>query len=553
MNMVNISRYLTQKRKLSIVLLFIPLTLSAFTHIWNPIGFPAFHVDESHYMRRAVQVLQGLGPQESKATYDYGYDHPYLGQIFLASVLSLINYPSSVNPSVSSDSIEMLYLVPRVLMGILAVVDTFLVYKIADARYNRNVAFVSATLFAVMPIGSLLRGIFLDSIALPFILLSILFAIYSVKSETYNRTDSNKKILLTLLSGIFLGLAIFTKMPEFTMIPLLTFIILKKKDTRSSNNNSNDSNSNIKNRHSQLKLLAIWFIPVVLIPLIWPLYAISAGQFENWTEGVIYQTARDSGGKNLRSSILYIAEIDPVLLILGASALIFSIIKKDYFIMIWAFPYLIFLYAIGWTVPFHWNILIPILCIALGMLVVSMMNVVARSAKKPTRYIPQVGISAVIIFGFLVTLTLIDTNLNTSYFQLYLFIVRELGHHDADLNSQHNSESTTMIGSHRTRALIWIPLYIFKDNVTFRETDIPNDNFTEPVRTKKFLLVADSGLLSRLTSSDQYYRDKRVTDLYYNNSNTIATFINKVSNEYDFMNIDGNYGFGWFVDVRANH
>ena len=156
--MVNISRYFMQKRNSSIILLLIPLTLSAFTHIWNPIGFPAFHVDESHYMRRAMQVLQGLGPQESKDTYEYGYDHPYFGQIFLAAILSLLNYPSSINPSVSSDSIEMLYLVPRVLMGILAVVDTFLVYKIADTRYNRKIAFVSATLFAVMPIGEPLKG-----------------------------------------------------------------------------------------------------------------------------------------------------------------------------------------------------------------------------------------------------------------------------------------------------------------------------------------------------------------------------------------------------------
>ena len=550
--MVSISQYLLQKRNLSILLLVIPLTLSAFTHIWNPIGYPAFHVDESHYMRRALQVLQGLGPQESKATYDYGYDHPYLGQIFLASVLSLISYPSSIHPSVNSDSIEMLYLVPRVLMGILAVVDTFLVYKIADARYNRKVAFISATLFAVMPLGSVLRGIFLDSIALPFILLSILFAVYSTKVETYNRKDGNRKILLTLLSGIFLGLAIFTKMPVFTMIPLLTFIIVKKNDIKSNNNNGNDSNPNIKIGHSRLKLLAIWFVPVVLIPLIWPLYAISLGQFDNWMQGVIYQTARDSGGKNLRSSILYIVEIDPVLLILGAAALILSIVKKDYFIMLWAFPYLIFLYAIGWTVPFHWSTLIPLLCIAVGMLVVSLINAVTTRSQKLTKYLPQVGISVVIVFGFLVTLTLIDTNLNTSYFQLYLFIVRELGHHDADLKNQEYSEGTTMIGSHRTRALMWIPLYVFKDNVTFRETDIPNDNFTEPLRTKKFLLVADSGLLSRLTSTDQYYRDKRVTDLYYNTSNTIATFINKVSNKYDFMNIAGNYGFGWFVDVRSN-
>ncbi len=552
--MVNIYQYFEQKRNLSIFLLVIPLALSAFTHIWNPVGFPAFHVDESHYMRRAMQVMEGLGPQESKATYDYGYDHPYFGQLFLGAILSLVNYPSSINPSVSSHSMEMLYLVPRVLMGILAAVDTFLVYKIADARYNRKVAFVSSTLFAVMPLSSILRGIFLDSIALPLILLSILFAIYSVKAEghyNYNRAnDSSKKILLILLSGIFLGLAIFTKMPVFTMIPLLTYILLKKNDTHTSNR----EDSIIKNKSSRLKLLAIWFIPVVLIPMIWPLFSISVGQFDNWLEGVLYQTARDSGGKNLRSSILYISEIDPLLLILGAAAIIFSVIKKDYFILLWSFPYLIFLYAIGWVVPFHWSILFTVLCIALGLMVETLRKEVVRKWKKPVNYIPQIAISAVVMFGMLGTLTLIQTNLNTSYFELYSFIVRELAHHDASLiNQDNNIDGTTMIGSHRTRALMWIPLYIFQENVTFRETDIPNDNFTEPVRTKKFLLVADSHLLARITSTDQYYRDKRVTDLYYNTSTTIATFIDKQSKRYNFMNIDGNYGFGVFVDVRANY
>ena len=544
--MLIISRYLEQERNLSILLLFIPLALSAFTHIWNPVGFPALHVDEGHYMRRALQVLQGLGPQESKATYDYGYDHPYFGQIFLASVLSLVNYPYSINPTVNSHSIEMLYLVPRVLMGILAVVDTFLVYKIADARYNRKVAFVSATLFAVMPLSSILREIFLDSIALPFILLSILFAVYYAKSESrYSSINgSNKNILLNLLSGIFLGLAIFTKMPVFTMIPLISFIILQKNHT----NSSNDSNT--KTSNSCLKVLGIWFVPVILIPMIWPAYAISVGEFNNWLDGVIYQTARDSGGKNLRSSILYISELDPVLLILGAAALICAIIKKDYFILLWAFPYLIFLYAIGWVVPFHWSILLPPLCIALGILIESLIKTVGSRRLK--KFLPHILISAVIIFGFLITTMLIETNLNTSYFQLNLFMVRELEHHDSNLQNQGNSDSTTIIGSHRTRALMWIPMYIFKDNVTFRETDIPNDNFTEPVRTKKFVLIADSNLLSRLTSTDQNERDRRLTELYYNNSDTIATFIDKVSNRYDFMNIESNYGFGWFVDVRAN-
>jgi Dolichyl-phosphate-mannose-protein mannosyltransferase len=535
-----------QKRNLSILLLFIPLALSAFTHIWNPVGFPALHVDEGHYMRRAVQVLQGLGPQESKATYDYGYDHPYFGQIFLASVLSLVNYPYSINPTINSHSIEMLYLVPRVLMGILAVVDTFLVYKIADTRYNRKVAFVSATLFAVMPLTWFLRRIILDSIALPLFLLSILFAVYYAKSESrYSSINgSNKNILLILLSGIFLGLAIFTKMPVITMIPLLSFVILQKNHINSSNN------SNTKTSNSHLKALGIWFVPVILIPVIWPAYAISVGEFNNWLDGVIYQTERDSGGKNLRSSILYISELDPVLLILGAAALICAIIKKDYFILLWAFPYLIFLYAIGWVVPFHWSILIPPLCIALGVLIESLIKTVGSRRLK--KFLPHILISAVIIFGFLITTMLIETNLNTSYFQLNLFMVRELEHHGSNLQNQANSDSTTIIGSHRTRVLMWIPMYIFNDNVIFRETDIPNDNFTEPVRTKKFVLIADSNLLSRLTSTDQNERDRRVTELYYNTSETIATFIDKVSNRYDFMNIESNYGFGRFVDVRAN-
>jgi hypothetical protein len=549
--MVEIFQYLEHKRNLSIILLLIPLGLSAFTHIWNPVGFPTLHVDESHYMRRAMQVMEGLGPQESEATYDYGYDHPYFGQIFLGAVLSLVNYPFSINPTVSAHSIEMLYLVPRVLMGILAVVDTFLVYKIADAKYNRKVAFVSSTLFAVMPLGSILRGIFLDSIALPLILLSILFAIYSVKSEArYNRgNDNNKRILLILLSGIFLGLAIFTKMPVFTMIPLLAYILLKSNDVQTSNNEDNT----VKKKSGRLKLLAIWFVPVVLIPLMWPVLSITAGQFDGWLQGVVYQTARDSGGKNLRSSILYIFETDPLLLIFGAVALIYSVIKKDYFILLWSFPYLIFLYAIGWVVPFHWSILVPALCISLGAMIVTLVNLV-RKSKTPINYAPQIIISVVIVLGLIGSSTLIMTNLNTSYFDLYSFIVSELTHNSHDNKSnQSNSDATTMIGSHRTRALMWIPLYVFQDNVTFRETDIPNDNFTEPVRTKKFLLVADTNLLSRLTSTDQYYRDKRVTDLYYNTSATIATFIDKQYKRLHFMTIEGNYGFGVFVDVRANY
>ena len=98
------------------------------------------------------------------------YDHPYFGQLFLAATFKIIGYPDSLSPKVGDmHSVGLLYLVPRVLMGLLAVVDTFLIYKIAERRYNRNVAFIAAILFAVMPLSWMTRGIFLDSILLPFV------------------------------------------------------------------------------------------------------------------------------------------------------------------------------------------------------------------------------------------------------------------------------------------------------------------------------------------------------------------------------------------------
>ena len=91
-------------------------------------------------MRRAFQVMEGQGPQESFSVYDHPYDHPYFGQIFLAFMLKLADYKLPTDQSIESpESIQQLYTVPRLLMGILAVIDTFLVYKIGEVWNGRKV------------------------------------------------------------------------------------------------------------------------------------------------------------------------------------------------------------------------------------------------------------------------------------------------------------------------------------------------------------------------------------------------------------------------------
>ncbi|MGH3631101.1 MAG: hypothetical protein ACRDRL_27115, partial [Sciscionella sp.] len=90
----------------SILFIVIPLFLAAFTHLWNPVGFPDVFYDEGIYMYRAMHVLAGEGPQTN-----YFHDHPFFGQLFLAGALSLTGYPDSLHPTADSASVQMLYLI----------------------------------------------------------------------------------------------------------------------------------------------------------------------------------------------------------------------------------------------------------------------------------------------------------------------------------------------------------------------------------------------------------------------------------------------------------
>ena len=172
-------------------------------------------------MHRTMHILEGLGHHhEQSSIYPHPYDHPYFGQYFLAGLLAIVGYPASLNLSSSVTgadgntihSIEMLHLITRVLMGVLAVFDTFHLYKIAERRYNnRTVALIATILFAVMPITWILRKILLESLLLPLLLSSLLFALYTKDQKRNYNIKTNKNILIVLLSGIFLGLAILTK------------------------------------------------------------------------------------------------------------------------------------------------------------------------------------------------------------------------------------------------------------------------------------------------------------------------------------------------------
>jgi hypothetical protein len=483
--------------------------------MWNTTGFPDLFYDEGIYMRRAMHVLDGLGPQES-----YYYDHPYFGQLFLAGVFKIIGYPNLLNLSVTTTkgnvhSIEMLYIIPRILMGILAVVDTFLVYKISERRYDRNVAFIASVLFAIMPITWLIRRILLDTIQLPFLLSSILFAVYytkDLKSSSSSSSNNNKRILSVLLSGIFLGLSIFTKVPVFTMIPLVSFLIF-------TNNNRN------------LKTLGLWFIPVILIPLLWPAQGIMSGQFSLWLKDVLWQIQRQNGG--FSSAITFFLQVDPALLVLGTAGLIFAAIKRDILLLLWVIPLIIFLSVTGFVQYFYWIPILPVFSIAAARIIVYLAKKRINS-KKIQQIVLFVLTSGIGIFGFVSTTALVVSNVS-SQFEAAAFVVKYL-----QINN--NNNNITIISS---PVYSWIFSYIYNSGHVF--TDY-RDLLFYPIQTKKVLLIADNHFKSNMRSGEQL-------QTIYNNTTIIATFkggiIDYDLGKYPFTSMIANYE-GSIVEIRVS-
>ena len=115
-----LSYYLKAFQSRKSLFIFLPLALSSYTHLWNVVGFPDIFYDEGVYIRRAMHVLEGLGPQESEIYYD----HPFFSQLFLAGIFKLINFPTFIGDSKPDlQSIDSLY-AGALLSAILAILST---------------------------------------------------------------------------------------------------------------------------------------------------------------------------------------------------------------------------------------------------------------------------------------------------------------------------------------------------------------------------------------------------------------------------------------------
>ena len=458
-------------------------------------------------------VIDGMGPQESASSgYPRTYDHPYFGQLLLGGILKLIGYPNLYYSEISVHSIEILHLIPRLVVGILSVLDTYLVYKITEVRYSRKIALIAAILFAVMPMTWIFRRVLLDTLLMPFFLTSILFALYAGtlgKTGSISSNNINKKVLI-LLSGLFLGLAIYTKVPTFTFIPLVGGIIYF--NSRSA-------------RH-----LMMWLVPVFLVPLLWPLYAVSIGQGDLWAHWVLWQTERN---KPLQFSLISFFQIDPVIAIGGTAGIIFACLRKDFFPLVWVAPFLIFSFFIGWVQYFHLIVLFPAFCIAFAVLLDSIQMKLISMGKKIAS---NIMIISVFTFGIVITTTLITLNVNSANYAIHASIAGHLP----------NDGNVTMIGSHWWDwNTYWLTkLVMHKDHHII--DPFFDRNFNDAVKTDKVLFINDPIFSEALSNKIRGVDINEIRRLY-NLSNPVSIIVDNMTS-----NVSANYPFNILYTMIEN-
>ena len=300
-------------------------------------------------------------------------------------------------------------------------------------------------------------------------------------------------------------MAIFTKAPVFNLIPLVGFLIYTSY------------------RHIGLKALGVWLIPVLLIPFIWPAYAILEGDTQKLIEGIFWQTSREGVGI---FSLDELFQVDPLLLVLGISASIYAlVIKKDFFCILWIIPFLVFFSVIGLVRTHNYIPLLPVFCIAGGILIADLCQLF-RKNKKPIHQIMVTGliIGAIGSFGLLNGILHVSNNVNSTYFEIYSFVASKLPAFSEHAKNDNISNKVTVIGRNWViSSYSWIPNNLYGNDHEFRTL-----NSNDKIETQKALLVIDGRMKDTLTDDTEQgkrfaERQAQVMSLY-NTTDTIAKF-----------------------------
>jgi hypothetical protein len=244
------------------------------------------------------------------------------------------------------------------------------------------------------------------------------------------------------------------------------------------------------------------------------------GEFDLWVDGVLWQTS-ERPSRPLIGTIETFFEMDPVLFVLSMAGLIFAAVKRDFFLLLWAIPFLIFLYAIDYVSSFHLIPLVPAFCIAASRFLVEIIGKIKFIKKnKIKQTLPFAVISGIIIFGLVSTIMLITTNVNSSVYKALAVIVQKLPNKD-DTN---NTAAITLVAA---PTYFWLPRYAF-DKPFYEKSYFSGS----PLESEKYIVVADRGLMQSISGTANRPPNPLMKSLY-ENSQTIDTVVPDDNTKYN--------------------
>lgn len=189
-------------------LLLLALVIIGTLHGYNMFHYPYFESDEGTYLAQAFSVKEtgNLTP------YVYWYDHPPLGWITIATWINVLNndwnfFGSSLNTG-------------RFLMWLLHLVQGGLIFYIVRRVTSAPwLAFFATLLFSVSPLAVYYqRRVLLDNLMTTWVLLSV--ALLYVQEV---------KLRHVLMSAVFYGLAVITKITAVMFGPAFLYLLLTAK------------------------------------------------------------------------------------------------------------------------------------------------------------------------------------------------------------------------------------------------------------------------------------------------------------------------------------
>jgi hypothetical protein len=237
-------------------------------------------------------------------------------------------------------------------------------------------------------------------------------------------------------------------------------------------------------------------------------------------------------------------------------SIVFSYVKRDHFVLLWMFPLLIFLFVIDFVSFFHLILLLPVICISAARLIMDLSNKVKKI--KFQRILPIAVISIIGIFGLGSTAMLITLNVNSTYFDVYAFVVQYLANYHNQLNKNKdyetieavNEDKLIMLGRHWAGGYFWIPKHVFDISIDFKRIDQAND-IPVPAVTDKILLIVDNRVRNSLSDRDMSTVQKYY---YYYTITPVATFKDKTikydTSKYPYTSMSVNRDIKW-VQIRG--